>query len=53
MNPEQELEMLTHELQAQEPAPPQIGMEQIRPDMETQDRERVLDVILRILKGEL
>jgi len=49
MSHEQELELLTSELRS-EPEP--VRMEDIRPSMTDEDRERALEQIMRVLRGE-
>lgn len=52
MSHEQELELLRNELQNAGEAPPAIQMEDIRPSMSEDDRQRALDEIARVLRGE-
>jgi hypothetical protein len=48
MSHEQEIEFLTNELQNE----PSVRMEDIRPSMTEEDRERTLAQIMRVLRGE-
>lgn len=52
MNEEQELELLTNELRRDSQEPEALRMEDIRPSMSEFDRQRALDEILRVLRGE-
>jgi hypothetical protein len=50
MTNEQELELLHEELR--QDAPSQMRMEDIHPRMSKEDRERTLETILRVLRGD-
>ncbi len=52
MHEEQELELLTNELRRDPPEPEAVRMEDIQPSMSESDRQRALDEILRVLRGE-
>lgn len=52
INEEQELELLTNELRRDSQEPVAVRMEDIRPAMNEDDRQRALDEILRVLKGD-
>jgi hypothetical protein len=52
MNHAAELELLNKELQRQSEAPASILMEDIKPTMTEVDRQRALEEIMRVLRGE-
>ena len=52
INQEQELELLTNELQRDSQELATVRMEDIHPKMSDLDRQRALDEILRVLKGD-
>lgn len=52
MTSEQELELLRAELAHGTGEPPVIQMEDIGPSMTSENRDRTLEQILRVLRGE-
>jgi hypothetical protein len=52
MNQEAELELLTNELRRVTDGPRAVLMEDIKPAMTEADRERALQEIMRVLRGE-
>ncbi len=52
MNHEAELELLTNELRRDSDSNATVAMEDIKPTMTVVDRERALQEIMRVLRGE-